>query len=239
MDRELSIDRSFTDKHIAAFFEFVYPIPCFGFIHKTLFVHSWSQNTHSPRLLRAICGVSARFLSPRDEQHQRVAATWIEEAQNMIYAQASDLTVADVEALILISLDHAISRRFAQAMVTTALAARVAYMMRLNHENKQLPSIVQERRRRLMWSIFVFDKFFSSGRPEFTVCPKDTIHLQLPWSERSFALDITAVTEPLRSFEDSQQQSNLGLMALCIRLLDIRHRIARYAFQGPETDRSG
>lgn len=106
-----------------------------------------------------------------------MASKWIEEAECLILSRAGEPTISDVEALVLISLDHVVSRRFTKTMVSTALTVRLAYMMRLNHEDGRLASLTQERRTRLMWCIFVFDKFFSSGRAEFTLCPKDTILL--------------------------------------------------------------
>lgn len=116
-------------------------------------------------------------------------------------------------------------------MVSTALTVRLAYMMRLNHADKRITPHTQERRTRLMWCIFVFDKFFSSGKAEFTLCPKDTIHLQLPWPEQSYLLDMPMTTEPLRLTDGPRGPSSLGFMALCVRLLDIRDRISRYDFR--------
>lgn len=174
--------------------------------------------------------MSARYLFVDDIQRRQIAAKWIEEAHNLLFSRASEPMASDLEALALISLDHVISRRFAKAMVSTALTARLAYMMRLNHGDGRIASLAQERRTRLMWCIFVFDRFFSSGRAEFSLCPRDTIHLQLPWPEQSFLLDSPVTTEPLRLPSNQHGPTQLGFMALCIRLLDIRDRISRYSF---------
>jgi hypothetical protein len=107
------------------------------------------------------------------------------------------------------------------------LVARLAYILRLNHEEDRLPFLIQERRRRLMWSIYVMDTFYSSGRTEFTACPTDTIHLRLPCNEQSFAMDVPVVTEPLVPPTDQPPSRDMGLMAYCIRVIDIRDRTQR------------
>lgn len=44
-----------------------------------------------------------------------------------------------------------------------ALAARAAYMLKLHREDPQLPFVIQESRRRLMWCIYTADRFNAEG----------------------------------------------------------------------------
>lgn len=143
-----------------------------------------------------------------------------------LFMRLSYPSLSDIEALMLTTLDHIMARRFSKMLISACLAARLAYMMRLNYEDGRHGFLMQERRRRLMWAIFTLDTLYSSGRAEFTGCSKETIHLQLPCNERSFTLDIPVMTEPL-SPPDIPTTSDLGLMAYNIRVLDIRDRIQR------------
>lgn len=136
--------------------------------------------------------------------------------------------ISDIEALMLMSFYYSIARRFAKMMVSGALTARLAYVWRLNCEETRIDFLTRERRRRLMWSIFIFDSFYSSGRPELSICPKNTISLQLPCSEEAFSQDIETTTEQLRSNPANAPSTNLGLVSYVIRILDIRSRIQKY-----------
>lgn len=142
--------------------------------------------------------------------------------------------MSDVEAWMLVTLDHILCRRFGKMLVSMGLTARLAYILRLNHEEERLPFLIQERRRRLMWSIFIMDTLYSSGRAEFTACERETLHIRLPCNERSFTMDVPVVTEPLvpRSTPETAGNANLGLMAYCLRVLDIRDRSHRYVTTG-------
>lgn len=177
------------------------------------------------RLLKAICGLSARFLAPNGSLDE--AVVWLHEAERDILQNLGNLAVSDVEALILIALDHCMSRRFVKMLTSTCLAARMAYVMRLNHENAKLAFLAQESRRRLMWSIYCFDSIYSSGRNELTSCTEGTIHLQLPCHERAFEIDDPCVTAPLRGHLNAQV-SGIGTTGFLIRILDIRDRIQRF-----------
>ncbi|KAF4978162.1 hypothetical protein FZEAL_5407 [Fusarium zealandicum] len=114
-------------------------------------------------------------------------------------------------------------------LVSMSLAARLAYILRLNHENDKLPFLVSERRRRLMWSIFATDTLYSSGKREFTSCTAETLHIQLPCREQSFSMDLPGRTESLAATPASLGASRMGLHGYCLRVLDIRDRVQRLA----------
>ncbi|OHE98483.1 hypothetical protein CORC01_06274 [Colletotrichum orchidophilum] len=223
---ELNSNKTIIKQHIDAFFDFVYPIPCYGFIHKATFCQSWAQDTYNPRLLKAMCGLTARYIAAGDSGRLQQATRWIQESEMQLLMRLSEPSMSDIEALMLTTLDHIIARRFSKMLVSACLAARLAFMVRLNYEDGRLSFLTQERRRRLMWAIYTMETLYSSGRTEFTGCPKETIHLQLPCHERSFTLDIPVSTEPLKP-PKAHCSLELGLMAYNIRVLDIRDRIQR------------
>ncbi|KAK1987286.1 hypothetical protein LZ30DRAFT_580353 [Colletotrichum cereale] len=223
---ELNSNKTIIKQHIDAFFDFVYPIPCYGFIHKATFCRSWAQESHNPRLLKAMCSVTARYIASGDVIRLQQATRWIHETEMQLLMRLGEPSMSDIEALILVTLDHIIMRRFSKMLVSACLAARLAFLMRLNYEDNRLTFLIRERRRRLMWAIVTMETLYSSGRSEFTSCPKAIIHLQLPCNENSFALDIPVTTEPLDP-PGISNTSDLGLVAYNVRVLDIRDRIQK------------
>lgn len=193
-------------------------------------MQAWSKGSLNDCLLRAVCGIASRFVFRGDKESFERAAAWISEAEAQLLARSGEPRMSDVEAWVLISLNHAFSRQFTRMLVSMSLAARLAYILRLNHEEERLPFLVRERRSRLMWSIYVLDTLYSSGRAEFTSCQRDTLLLRLPCGERSFSMDVPVMTESLTPTPGASHTgtSNLGTMAYCIRILDIRDQTNRY-----------
>ncbi|UPK92688.1 hypothetical protein LCI18_003623 [Fusarium solani-melongenae] len=224
---ELGIDRLVVKQHIDTFFEFIYPIPCYGFLHRASLLQAWSRGHLSPLVLRAICGLTARFIRPNDAKHATLARKWIQETESELLSRLSQPRVSDIEAWLLVTFDQYLSRQFSKMLVSMSLASRLAYILRLNHENDRPSFLQQERHRRLMWSIFTTDTLYSSGKTEFTSCTTETLHIRLPCNEKSFSMDMPVSTGFLTSDADTSGESNIGLLGYCLRVLDIRDRCQR------------
>ncbi|KAJ0421831.1 hypothetical protein BJY00DRAFT_106210 [Aspergillus carlsbadensis] len=224
---ESDIGKQNIKQHIEAYFEFVYPQPCCGFFHRASLLKSWSQGALSPLVLQAICGLTSRFIHRNSPEHQELARKWIEETESRLLTRLAHPTVSDIEAWLLVTLDHCFARRFSRMLISISLTARLAYILRLNHEDDRQPFLVQEQRRRLMWSIFTMDTLYSSGKAEFTACTTETLHIQLPCNETSFSMDIPVSTEVLAPTSESHGESAIGLLGYCVRVLEIRDRVQR------------
>ncbi|KAM5386474.1 hypothetical protein ACJZ2D_000437 [Fusarium nematophilum] len=224
---ELEIDKLAVKQHIDAFFEFIYPIPCYGFFHRASLLQAWSRGDLSPLVLRAICGLTSRFIHRNNPERRSLARKWIEEAESGLLSRLAEPRVSDVEAWLLVTLDQYLSRRFSKMLVSMSLTSRLAYILRLNHENDRPSFLLQERRRRLMWSIFAMDTLYSSGKTEFTSCTTETIYIRLPCNEKSFSMDMPVSTGLLGTEHDASSESNIGLLGYCLRVLDIRDRVQR------------
>ncbi|KAL3450812.1 hypothetical protein BJX65DRAFT_270146 [Aspergillus insuetus] len=224
---ESELDKHTIKQHIEAYFEFVYPQPWCGFFHRASLLQSWSKGDLSPLVLQAICGLTSRFIHRNSPEHQEPARKWIEETESRLLTRLAHPTVSDIEAWLLVTLDHCFSRRFSRMLISMSLTARLAYIFRLNYEDDRQPFLIQEQRRRLMWSIFTMDTLYSSGKAEFTACTRDTLHIRLPCNETSFSMDIPVSTEGLAPTSESHDESAIGLLGYCIRVLEIRDRVQR------------
>ncbi|KAH7303486.1 hypothetical protein B0I35DRAFT_485176 [Stachybotrys elegans] len=229
VDQGLSLAKAVSRQHIDAYFEFIYPIPFYGFLHRASLLQRWSQGTLNPCLLLGMAGVTSRYLNLRNESRGEHGPEpdWIQEAETRLLSRLAEPRTSDVEAWMLITMNHFLSGKFQKMLVAMSLVTRLALILRLNIEEPRLPFLAQERRRRLMWSIYVTDTLYSSGRTEFTACPAEIIHLQLPCREESFLMDVPAASEPLKVQYDNPSPVNLGLAAYSLRVLDIRDRAQR------------
>ncbi|KAK1763897.1 hypothetical protein QBC33DRAFT_458707 [Phialemonium atrogriseum] len=226
LPRELEIDKQTIKQHIDAFFDFVYPIPCYGFFHRATLLQSWSRNDLNPCVLKATCGLASQFIFRGSTKHREVARKWIEATETQLLSRLGEPRMSDIEAWLLVILDHYLSRRFTKMLVSISLVSRLAYILRLNHEDSRQTFLVQERRRRLMWSIYAIDTLYSSGKAEFTACTTETLHIRLPCNEKSFLMDIPTSTGFLNADSDPNYP-NIGLVGYCLRILNIRDRVQR------------
>lgn len=193
-------------------------------------MQTYVRGTVNPSLLRALCGITARFITHTGGESGSAQETrnWIRDAEVQLFARSSQPSLSDLEAWLIVTMDHIMSRQFPKVLVASSLMTRLAYMMRLNHEDEESGFLILERRRRLMWSIFALETLYSSGRDEFTACSRKLIHLRLPCDEVSYSRDEEVVTEPLvRITSQPPANGTMGLMAYCTRVLDIRDRTQR------------
>ncbi|QKD61586.1 uncharacterized protein FOBCDRAFT_192040 [Fusarium oxysporum Fo47] len=223
---DLGISKQTVKQHIDAYFDLIHPIPCYGFLHRATLLQSWSKNELNPCVLSAICGITSRFIDPGSSEHRAIAKRWIEDAESHLLRRVAQPRLSDIEAWLLVTLDHYLSQRVSKMLVSMALTSRLAYILRLNHEDPRQKFLVQERRRRLMWAIYIMDSLYSSGKTEFTACTPETLHIRLPCAEKSFSMDAPVITVPLHS-SPHEDISNIGLLGYCIRVLDIRNRVQR------------
>jgi hypothetical protein len=210
-------------KHIHAFFEYVACTPGRGFIHRAVLLRSWTERKIHTALLQAICCLSSAFIST-DPQSEKRAARWRDEAESWALKSLDRPSVTLVQVLLLIITP----KDYAKTQCILSIAVKVAYILRLNYENEGLSAVVRESRRRLMWDIFYIDKLYSGGFAEMSVCPAQSMHIQLPCSQENFELGIPVATGKL--FPSEGEESNMtyvGNRFFILRLCNLRYEILR------------
>lgn len=212
-------------QYIDTYFKYIHHMPSFGFIHRRSFMKALDEGKVSQALLKAMCGVSARYMPDQNLSNMNMAEMWVKEAQMDILESFDSTSIAHVQVILLLVFHGHITRNFTKVWMLFSSAARLAYMLQLNYEDDTLPFVEQESRRRLMWSVYISDKFLAGGIPEFTLCRRESIHVQLPCNETLFEMGAQAKTDSLIASADDEYVSNMGSRAYLIRLLDIRDRI--------------
>lgn len=179
-------------------------------------------------LLKAGCAASIRFCDEVSEAKQ-LGLRLAQEAESFVLSKLATPSVVLVEILMVVISDAIASRQYIKVQVLVALAARLSYILKLNHENESLSVIARESRRRLMWAIFSLDKSYGCGIADLTLCHVDTISIQLPCNERAFRLGISGSTGSLRRTQGStgDNPSQMGTQSYLLRLYDMQDRILR------------
>lgn len=217
MLRNLPID---VTGRVHTFFDRLYLIPSYAFLHPATTKRRASESTLDEALALAMCAlVSLRAES--EDQDQSSSLRWVQSAEQIVWQHLECLTISRLQALLLIIHYRMETGRFQRAFMLTAMAARFAAAMRLNHEHPELNAVAREVRRRVVWSLKLVERYFSIGLPEFEVCPYETIYLELPCREDEFNLakhQQGATPHELKEF---------GVYRLCIRLESIRRDIMK------------
>lgn len=158
----LKCDKITVRQHIDAFFEFIYPIPGYSFLHRADILRLYSLGNLPSVVLLAICGAASRFLSVSDTAIAR-AKSWIDAAESKVLKGLGEARPYHTEALMILGFNRRCNHQSGKTFFFVSLAARMAYHLKLHLENHELPFLEQERRRRLIWCIFTVDRFCAGG----------------------------------------------------------------------------
>ncbi|KAI1419626.1 hypothetical protein F5Y12DRAFT_793431 [Xylaria sp. FL1777] len=216
-------DAAMVAEHIEGYFDYLYPLPFFAFLHKPTVIRRCRDGTVNEPLKFAICAVTSLHL-------QRAALChpiWAQEAEQLILQHIGRPSIFHLQALLLVIRYRIESGEFPTAFMLAALAARTAVALRLNYERSELAFVAQEARRRLFWALYLLDDYFCVGLREFELCPEETIYLQLPCREEIFEAGQQRQTGMLRP-SASDNVAAMGLRGVYVRLISARRAIMRF-----------
>ncbi|OKP08262.1 hypothetical protein PENSUB_5629 [Penicillium subrubescens] len=231
-DINLASNKIFLESHVNAYFKYFHVIPQFNFLHKSSFLRDFHHDTLDPVTLCCVCGIASRFINQNADKSY--VSRWLEEIEAQIWSRTGEMKIQNLQLIVLLVCWYSLERKISHMWTASALATRMAYGMRLNHETTdKLPFVLRESRRRLMWSIFMFDKMYAGGISELTLCTASTMHISLPCEGRNFDLDIpieTSVLEPANA--NAELEAGIGIMGHITRLMNIRHAILEMMISG-------
>ncbi|KAF2011195.1 hypothetical protein BU24DRAFT_355599, partial [Aaosphaeria arxii CBS 175.79] len=222
----LRCDREIARQHVDAYFKYIYPIPLFSFLHHADFLRCYVQGKLSPALLLAVCGAASRFIG-RASKHPERSKVWIERAEVMVFQTLGKPTIEIIQALMIVSLFHAHNHQNSKTFHYFALSVRMALYLKLHKDEHGLSFVEAECRRRLLWSMFIQDRFHAGGIPEYILLPVSILdHIRLPCVDQYFNGDIAVTTTTLHASVDPD--AAFSMSAMLLRLFDIRNRILQY-----------
>ncbi|KAI1125298.1 hypothetical protein F5Y10DRAFT_268231 [Nemania abortiva] len=210
-------------EHVEDYFDHLYPLPSFAFLHKPTVIRRCRDGTINEPLKLAICAITALHLQRTLDCHH----LWARQAEQLLLQQIGRPSIFHLQALLLVVRYHIESGEFPTAFMLAALAARTAVALRLNYERSELAFVAQEARRRLFWALYLLDDYFCVGLREFELCPEETIYLQLPCREEIFAAGQQCQTGTLRP-STSDNVAAMGLRGAFLRLTSARRAAMRF-----------
>ncbi|KAG9258389.1 uncharacterized protein F5Z01DRAFT_679063 [Emericellopsis atlantica] len=173
---------------IDAFFQHVYPLPSYAFLHPPTILRKLADDSIDRSLVIAIAAVSS-VRAPGIQRSPSLESAWVQEAETLIWQHLESPSIARLQAMLLVILYRAETGQLRRAFMLASLAGRAATALRLNYERPDSSATSLEVRRRLMWSLKLVERYFSVGLPEFELCPVENIYIQLPCVEYQFSSD--------------------------------------------------
>ncbi|KAH7191959.1 uncharacterized protein B0J16DRAFT_332040 [Fusarium flagelliforme] len=207
---------------ISQYFDRLYPLPSFSFLHQATVIQRCRDKTIDRALQLALCAVTAIYF----DKHQDERANWAQEAEGLILERLEEPSIFKIQASLLVIRYRAAVGQFPRAFIMAGLAARWAVALRLNYEHSKLTPVAQEVRRRTFWSLYLLEDSFCVGLKEFELFDPETIYLQLPCEDVDFLQERYVSTGYLQPGKGLEPEV-LGSRAAFGRLAFIRRAIIR------------
>lgn len=207
-----------------SFFQHLQPMPVFSCFHKVSLFQRFEAGLLNPGLILAIIGTTCDMLDMGPSMKE-LGHSCLIQAETLVMKDIGTPSAVKIQALILIIKAHLRQSQLMQAFVLFGIASRFAFALKLNHEAPKLCFLEQESRRRLMWSLYIVDSSLCGGIREFSLCPAESIYIQLPCQERNFEFDLQQVTEPLQVDMNQHIPDSIGSLGMYIRVCWLRYRI--------------
>ncbi|KAJ5655249.1 hypothetical protein N7507_007199 [Penicillium longicatenatum] len=102
---------------LTAFFQHVYPIPIFSFVHRTSLMQRHQAGMADEALILAITGLTA-LLTGKENQAQSAGTISVDRAESMVLQNLDHPTILTVQALVLVIGHHLFSHKLARAFVS-------------------------------------------------------------------------------------------------------------------------
>lgn len=202
----------------------------YSFLHRASLMEQYHAGKVDRALLLALVGITS-CLTDMGPGMREQGERCIKEAEDLIFSDYTRPSTIKVQALVFMIKHRILSNKFPNAFVLLSIASRFAAALRLNYESPNLCFLAQESRRRLMWALYCIDSGISGGYRDFSLWTPDRIYVGLPCNERNFEFDLPQSTEKLDpNYSEPQppQAEDIGSLALHIRILHIRHKIAEF-----------
>ncbi|KAH8701269.1 hypothetical protein GQ44DRAFT_764587 [Phaeosphaeriaceae sp. PMI808] len=221
--------RDVLDGFLSFFFQVLYPMPSYAFLHPRTTKRRCYSKKNSCSLSLALCSVASvhmkdqsggAIMSTPHAKIQERATAWVRAAEQSIWLQLEHPSISRLQTLLLIIHYHMETAHFQRAFMLIATAARYAAAMGLNHERQHCDRIAQEVGRRILWSLKIVERYFSVGLAEFDMLPLEVIYIEFPQREEEF-LDSELDQQSL------QGKGENGAYRLLIQLEVVRRDIMR------------
>ncbi|KAI9166673.1 transcriptional regulatory protein [Paramyrothecium foliicola] len=222
---ELLVRKHILLRHIDAYFEHLYWIPCLGFLHPETTYRQIQDGTFNPAQAAAVSAIASVFVESGEASREfgRKCSDQVE------FHLFRNIYRFDEDALMLYALCGAfnfLNGSFAKCWQCLGIATRLMLGLQANWEvgPRKGTFVQQECQRRIAWQIFTIDRLLAGGYEEYISCRAENMRIRLPCNEAAFRENRPVIAERL-SDRPGQGRSAVNLHAYQLRVIDIRHRI--------------
>lgn len=123
----LDASKLVVQQHIDAFFQYVYVVGPFNFIHRVSFLRTWHNSKMAKSLICAVVGVASRFINldttRQDCESAGFPSNAMDEAERIVLQDIRHTTIPKLQILLLLIYDRTMSGDLSAVWHLTALAS--------------------------------------------------------------------------------------------------------------------
>ncbi|KAH8178812.1 fungal specific transcription factor domain-containing protein [Sarocladium implicatum] len=176
------------DRLVDAYFQGPHFFCFYAFIHPKTFKRLHQQRLIPQALLLAVLATSLRYMDPQDPAADR----WAEKSRTLVMADAlMRFSALNLQTILLLARYEWHRGAHSSFSMLSAIASRMAYSLQLQKElhASELPELVLETRRRLMWSTFILETMPDPGGHSLNnlLIDPSTIATRYPSNDEAFS----------------------------------------------------
>jgi hypothetical protein len=218
-------------KHVNAYFDHFYQMPCMGFLHPKTVYRLIEEDNLSPHLAAGICSITAMVVSTA-EVGRVFAARCNEQVEFHLVRNFGQLRADSLIFHVLVTVYNWMCGPLSRVWMWSSTAARLIKCLQLNYDpdyrSVRTTHIQRELHRRSVWQIYIIDHFLSGGFEEHLLLPTSSMHLRLPCGDETFREGLPSTMETLnRNSSIPSDRNDNNIHAAYVRLLTIRSQILR------------
>jgi hypothetical protein len=218
-------------EHLNVWFEILHPVQCYGFFHPQTTFKEAEERRFTSIIAAGVCSITGMFLSPDDEGRKFTERCnhWV---KFHLSRTAGIFTKERLTLLVLSSIYDLIVGDWPKVWEYSSTASRIITAMQYNWDASGGSFIEQESLRRLVWQIYIIDRFLAGGYDEHLTLREESLYLRLPCQDLSFRNNQVSTSNERLNQRPLHASHNKGgdvsLLAINLRLMSIRHQLLGY-----------
>jgi hypothetical protein len=222
------LNRHIILKHLQVWFELLHPVQCCSFFHPQTTFKAADEGRFTSIVAAGVCSIAALFASP-DIEGRKFSERCNEWVKFHISRTAGIFTKERLILIILSTIYDFLCGDWPRLWEYSSTAPRIVTAMQYNWDTTAGSFIEQESLRRLVWQVYISDRFLAGGYDEHITLREENLYLTLPCDDYSFRAGhpVTALERldqsPLPA--SRKQGGEVSLLSITIRIMSIRHEI--------------
>ena len=215
-------------EHLHLWFEILHPVQCYAFFHPQTTFKEADERRFTSIIAAGVCSITGLFMSPDDAGRKFTERCnhWV---KFHLSRTAGIFTKERLTLLVLSSIYDLMVGDWPKVWEYSSTASRIITAMQYNWDATSGSFIEQESIRRLVWEVYIIDRFLAGGYSEHLTLREEHLFLVLPCDDYSFRNNQPVPTVDRLSQRPSpasqRQGGNASLLSINLRLMSVRHTL--------------